>query len=92
MKPETMFRLTRSALVATAFLSASLAYAGPSPASLEMRAALAQAQEGTTELRRFVQRTKPIYQLDYYEVMAAHEQQRATATADPVAVAQADRR
>ena len=92
MNPETMFRLTKTALVASAFLSASFAFAGPSAASPEMKAALAKAQEGPTELRRFVQRTKPIYQLDYYDVMAAHEQQRAAVAADAVSVAQAERR
>jgi hypothetical protein len=89
MKPESIFRLTKTALVATAFLSASFAFAGPSPASPEMKAALAKAQEGPTELRRFVQRTKPIYQLDYYEVMSLQEQQRAVARAEAPTIARA---
>jgi len=76
MKPGNLFGLTKTALVASALVSASFAFAGPSSASLEMKAALAKAQEGPTELRRFVQRTKPIYQLDYYEVMSAHEQRQ----------------
>ena len=91
MKPGNLFGLTKTALVASALLSASFAFAGPSSASPEMQAALAKAQEGPTELRRFVQRTKPIYQLDYYEVMRAHEQRQAVATeAAPVVRAAAE--
>ena len=92
MKSETTFRLTKTALVASALLSSTFALAAPPAATPEMKAALGKAQEGTTELRRFVQRTKPIYQLDYYEVMAVHEQQRAAAVAEAVSVARAERR
>ena len=69
MKPETMFRLTKTALVATAFLSASFAFAGPSANAPEMKAALAKAQEGPTELRRFVWRTRMIYGLDLLKIV-----------------------
>jgi hypothetical protein len=57
-----------------------------------MQAALADARDGATALRRYIERTKPIDALDYNEVMAVVEQQKALASADATKVAQADRR
>jgi hypothetical protein len=82
-------RLTKTALVATGLLMASFAFAGPSVSSPEMQKALAKAQQGPDELRWFIQRTKPIYQLDYYEVMGVHERLNARAKAESPAIAQA---
>jgi hypothetical protein len=69
------------ALVVTAMLATPLAFAAPSTGSPGMQAALAKAREGSNELRRYVERTKPIYQLDYTEVMLAYEQQQRAVVA-----------
>ena len=90
MKAGNVFRLSKAALVAIALLSSSVVLAAPSVASPEMRTALAKAQEGPAELRRFVQRTKGIYQLDYAEVMSIHEQRQAVAQGTVPALAQAE--
>ena len=90
MKAGNVFRLSKAALVAIALLSSSVVLAAPSVASPEMRTALSKAQEGPTELRRFVQRTKPIYQLDYAEVMSIHEQRQAVAQDAAPTVAKAE--
>jgi hypothetical protein len=93
MKAGNVFRLSKAALIATALLSSSsVAFAAPSLASPEMKVALAKAQEGPTELRRFVQRTRAIYQLDYAEVMGIHEQRQAVAATQAPALAKADPR
>jgi hypothetical protein len=65
----------KAALVAAAVSCGSAAHAAPPVSSPEMARALAKAQEGPTELRRFIERTKPIYYLDYNQVMAIHEAQ-----------------
>lgn len=88
MKAASVLRST--ALVATVLMWAPFAFAGPSVASPEMKAALAKAQQGPTELRRYVERTKPIYQLDYVEVMTVHEQQAAAAKSHSPSIAQAN--
>ena len=77
-------RLCRATLVATTLASASLAAAGPSPASTEMQTALAKAEQGPDELRRFVNRTRMIYALDYVEVARLSEVAQA-AKATPAA-------
>jgi hypothetical protein len=70
---KTTGLMKTAALFATTMLSASFALAGPSVSSPEMKTALAKAREGSTELRRYVERTKPIYNLDYFEVMSAYD-------------------
>ena len=87
MKTGKVTGLTKTALVATALLFAPFAFAGPSVSSPEMKTALAKAKEGPTELRRYVERTKAIYQLDYFEVMAVSEALQ-TASSDATAIAQ----
>ena len=77
MKTGMMAELTKTTIIAAALLSASFAFAGPSVPSPEMKTALAKAMEGPTQLRRYVERTKPIYNLDYFEVMTLHEARKA---------------
>lgn len=72
-------KLCRVAFIAVTLSSASFAFAGPSVDSVEMQKALAKVDAGPDELRRFVQRTKPIYQLDYTEVMQVHFAKKALA-------------
>jgi Trp operon repressor len=55
--------------------------AGPPSASVEMQKALAQAELGPDDLRRFVHRTRMIYQLSYAEVMQRHLASKATGNA-----------
>lgn len=90
MKAGKVTGLTKTALVATALLSASLAFAGPSVSSPEMKTALAKAKEGPTELRRYVQRTKAIYGLDYFEVMAVAEAQQTASRGESPVIARAE--
>jgi len=54
------------------FGSPAAVLAGPPLASVEMQKALAQAELGPDDLRRFVHRTRMIYQLSYAEVMQQH--------------------
>lgn len=84
MKSASVKALTMATVVASGLLFGSLAFAAPSVSSPEMVKALAKAKEGPTELRRFVQRTRAIYGLDYYEVMAIHEAQQALASEKPM--------
>jgi hypothetical protein len=90
MKAGKVNGLTKAALVATALLFAPFALAGPSVSSPEMKTALAKAKEGPTELRRYVQRTKPIYGLDYFEVMAVSEAQQTASSGESPVIAQAE--
>jgi hypothetical protein len=100
IKQDAIRGSSLAAVVGAAILSSSAAFAGPALSSHEMQTALVKAREGPTELRRYVERTKPIYELDYNEVMAVAEQQKAMALADqqkatasnpPVEVARAAR-
>jgi len=88
---NTITKLSKAALVAVALLSAPLAFAGPSVASPEMKIAFAKFEEGSDALRRYVQRTKAIYALDYDEVVEAHAKVKA-AEAERSAVAKASDR
>jgi hypothetical protein len=54
--------------------------------------ALGKAREGSTELRRFIERTKPIYNLDYNDVMDVHEAQKLAAEKSRPVVADAETR
>ncbi len=65
------------ALLAAALLCAPAAYADPGPASPAMQKAFTQLEQGPDQLRRFVQRTRMIYALNYAEVVAAHDAKRA---------------
>jgi len=82
MKAGKATGLTKTALVATVLLFAPFAFAGPSVSSPEMKTALAKAKEGPTELRRYVQRTRTIYGLDYFEVMSVSEAQQTASSGD----------
>lgn len=84
MNSASVKALTMATVVASGFLFGSLAFAAPSVSSPEMVKALAKAKEGPTELRRFVQLTKAIYGLDYFEVMSIHEARKALASEKPV--------
>ena len=90
MNGASVKELTMATVVASGLLFGSSVFAAPSVSSPEMVKALAKAEEGPTELRRFVQRTKPIYCLDYVEVMSVHEAQKALASEKPM-VAGAER-
>jgi hypothetical protein len=83
IKQDVIRGLSLAAVVGAAILSSSAVLAGPSISSHEMQTALARAREGPTELRRYIERTKPIYELDYNEVMAIAEQQKAMAANTP---------
>ena len=86
------FKLCRGALVAAALLSAPPALAAPSEGSVGVREALAQAAKGPDQLRWFIQRTKPIYQLDFMEIMTLAESKKIASAENQIKVAQADRR
>jgi len=89
MKAGKVTGLTKTALVATGLLFASFAFADPPSASSPgMRIALAKAKEGSTELRRYVERTKPIWGLDYFEVKSVAEAQQTASNDDGIVVAQ----
>jgi hypothetical protein len=90
--PRLAFAQDRVDADATFRARGTSALAHPPVDSHEMQAALADARDGATALRRYIERTKPIDALDYNEVMAVVEQQKALASADATKVAQADRR
>jgi hypothetical protein len=69
--------LMKSAIVATALVCTPTAFAGPSVSTPEMKTALAKASESPEALRRYVHRTRAIYGLNYFEVMAIHQAQQA---------------
>jgi hypothetical protein len=75
----------KTAIVATALACAPVAFAGPSVSSPEMKTALAKASESPEALRRYVHRTRAIYGLDYFEVMAIHQARVAREGAPVVA-------
>jgi hypothetical protein len=91
IQQDALRGLALAVVVGAAILSSSPALADPPVTSHEMQAALAKARQGTTELRRYVERTKPIYALDFNTVMAVAEQQKAVASADAAKVATAAR-
>lgn len=76
------------AVFATTFAVPPAVFAGPSVASIEMQKALAEAEKGPDDLRRFVHRTRMIHQLSYPEVMALHLARKAAADATRVATAE----
>jgi hypothetical protein len=89
---ETTMKRTAVTLATALFAAAAFgtlhtsAWAGPPVTSPEMKTALEKAAEGPDSLRRYVQRTRMIYGLDYAEVMAVHEARvAALATADEAA-------
>lgn len=84
MNAASVNALTKATFVAGGLLFGSLAFAGPSVSSPEMVKALVKAKESPTELRRFIERTKPIYGLDYFEVMSIHEAHKALASQERV--------
>jgi hypothetical protein len=84
------YTMCRTALVAVALATAPLALAGgPHPASPEVKKALEKAAESPDELRRFVQRTRMIYALNYDDVMNLHEAAKTAGASPPSAVASA---
>ena len=85
------FKLCSGALVAAALVSASPAFA-LQMGTAGVREALAQAAKGPDQLRRFVQRTRQIYLLDFDEIMALAESNRVASIESRTTVAQADTR
>ncbi len=79
-------------VVASAVAWAPLASGAPSLSSPEMKTAFAKAAQGPESLRRYVERTKPIYMLDYNEVMALAYPERMSAADSEVRVADNTRR
>jgi hypothetical protein len=76
----------KGVIIAAALVLAPVAIAGPSLASPEMKTAFTKAAQGPEQLRRYVDRTKAIYMLDYYEVKAKFQ---LVATRQMVKVARA---
>ena len=74
-------------VVASAIAWAPLATAAPSLGSPEMKTAFAKAAQGPESLRRYVERTKPIYMLDYNEVMSLAYPERMSAAESAVRLA-----
>jgi hypothetical protein len=85
MKTGIAAGLVKTAIVATALVCTPGAIAGPSVSSPEMKTALAKASESPEALRRYVHRTRAIYGLYYYEVMAIYQAQAAREGASVVA-------
>lgn len=81
------FKLCRGALVAAALVSAPIVLAGPSPGSPEMQTALAKADQSPDELRRYINRTRMIYALNFNEVMLVQEAIKAAQTEAATTVA-----
>jgi hypothetical protein len=85
MKTGIAEQLVKTAIVAAVLACAAVAFAGPSVSSPEMKIALAKASESPEALRRYVHRTRAIYGLYYFEVMAIHQAQVAREAAPVVA-------
>jgi hypothetical protein len=92
MNSTTISKWSTACLIGAALVSAPIAMAGPSAPSPEMQRALAKAAQGPEALRRYVERTKPIYMLDYTEVMLVLHPDAMAATDDAVIVAKNDAR
>ena len=75
MKTGMATGLLKTAIVATALVCMPIAFAGPSVSTPEMKTALGKAGESPEALRRYVHRTRAIYGLNYFEVMAIHQAQ-----------------
>ena len=76
---NTMTMWSRGAIAAVVFALAQSAIASSSAGSQEMKTAFSKAAEGPDELRRYVERTRAIYALNYADVMAAYEASRVAA-------------
>ena len=87
MQSMTTLKLCSSALVAVAMSATIPAEAASLTATPELQRALAKAEQGPEQLRWYVQRTRSIYSLDFYEVMAQHEAVKAAQAATPVTLA-----
>jgi len=85
------FKLCSGALVAAALVSASPAFA-LQMGTAGVQEALAQAAKGPDQLRRFVQRTRQIYLLDFDEIIALAESNRVASSESQTTVARADTR
>lgn len=72
-----LFRPTSPALLAAALVVVPAAYAEPPTVTPAVQKAFTQLEQGPDQLRRFVQRTRMIYALDYAGVVAAYEARRA---------------
>lgn len=69
---------TLPAVLAAALLVAPAAWAEPPTVTPAVQKAFTQLEQGPDQLRRFVQRTRMIYALDYAGVVAAYEAKRAS--------------
>ena len=90
MQSMTTLKFCSSALVAVALSATMPAEAAPPTASPEMQRALAKAEQGPEQLRWYVQRTRSIYNLDFYEVMARHEAAKTAQAETPVTLANSE--
>ena len=73
-----LFRPTSPALLAAALVVVPAAYAESPTVTPAVQKAFTQLEQGPDQLRRFVQRTRMIYALNYAEVVSAYEAKRAT--------------
>ncbi|CAG0959706.1 hypothetical protein BURK1_00649 [Burkholderiales bacterium] len=67
---------TFGALVAVALLGPPVASAQPPSVNPVVQKAFVHLEQGPEELRRFVHRTRMIYQLDYVQVIKSYEAAR----------------
>ena len=68
-----MFSPCSFALLAAAFVGAPAAQADPPTVAPPMQKAFTQLEQGPDQLRRFVYRTRLIYELDFAGVVAAYQ-------------------
>lgn len=61
------------ALLAATLVCAPAAQADPPTVAPPMQKAIQQLEQGPDQLRRFVHRTRMIYELDYADVVAAYK-------------------
>ena len=89
MQSMTTLKLCGAGLIAVALAASTQALAEPAAVTPEMQRALAKAEQGPDALRLYVQRTRAIDSLNYYEVAALHEARKTASVDAPPTVAKA---
>ena len=92
MNTTRILKYCNGAFIAAMLISAPLATAASPTESHEMKTAFAKAAEGPGQLRRYIERTSPIYALNYNEVMTQFQAAQAASTNGRAQVTEASTR
>ncbi len=92
MNTTRILKCCNGAFIAAMLVSAPIAIASPPIESHEMKTAFAKAAEGPRQLRRYIERTSPIYALNYDEVMTQFQVTQVAKTKEGAQVTEASAR